>query len=65
MTEQTSPTIKNRFNLRTFGLFLLPIILLAGVIILFLNTGGGLDLESPVPIEELTIERYHLERDLI
>ena len=65
MTEQTSPTIKNRFNLRTFGLFLLPIILLAGVIILFLNTGGGLDLESPVPIEELTIERYHLERDHI
>ena len=65
MTEQTSPTIKNRFNLRTFGLFLLPIILLAGVIVLFLNTSGGLDLESPVPIEELTIERYHLERDHI
>jgi zinc transporter ZupT len=65
MTEQTSPTIKSRFNLRTLGLFLLPIILLAGVIILFLNTGGGLDLESPVPIEELTIERYHLERDHI
>ncbi len=65
MTEQLSSTMKNRFTLRTLGLFLLPIILLAGVIALFLNTGGGLDLESPVPIEELTIERYHLERDLI
>ncbi len=54
-----------RFTLRTFGLLLLPVILLAGVIALFLNTGGGLNLESPVPIEELTIERYHLERDHI
>ena len=65
MTEPTSTTTTPRFTLRTFGLLLLPVILLAGVIALFLNTGGGLDLESPVPIEELTIERYHLERDHI
>jgi len=65
MTEQTSPTTNTRFSLRTFGLILLPVILLAGVIALFLNTGGGLDLESPVPVEDLTIERYRLERGSI
>lgn len=64
MTEQTTPPKNNGFTLRTFALFLLPIILLAGVIALFLNTGGGLDLESPVPIEELTVERYRLEHDV-
>lgn len=62
MTESTSPETKNRFTFRTLILFLLPIILLAGVIFVFLNTGGGLDLKSPAPIENLTIERYHLER---
>jgi ZIP family zinc transporter len=62
MTNQTSPETTNRFSFRTLVLLLLPIILLAGVIFLFLQTGGGLDLDSPVPIEDLTIERYHLER---
>lgn len=56
MTEQTN----NRFTIRAFGLLLLPIILLAGVIFLFLNTGGGLNLRSPAPVEDLTIERYTL-----
>ena len=56
MTEQTT----NRFTIRTFGLLLLPIILLAGVIFLFLSTGGGLDLQSAAPVEDLTIERYTL-----
>ena len=28
-------------NLKTLGLFLIPIVLLAGVIALFLSTGGG------------------------
>lgn len=62
MTDQISPTTKSRFTLRTFILLLIPIILLAGVIALFLRTGGGLDLNSPAPIENLTIEKYHLER---
>jgi len=62
MTNQTSPETKSRFSLRTAVLLLLPIILLAGVIALFLRTGGGLNLNSPVPIEDLTIERYRLER---
>lgn len=65
MTQQTPPTPTNRFTLRTFVLLLLPIILLAGVIAVFLRTGGGLNLKSPVPIEMLTIERYRLERDYI
>jgi zinc transporter ZupT len=67
MTEQTfsSKTKTNRFTLRTFALLLLPIILLGGVIALFLATGGGLNLESPVPIENLDIERYHLEPNLV
>jgi len=56
MTEQTT----NRFTIRTFGLLLLPIILLAGVIFLFLSTGGGLGLQSAAPVENLTIERYKL-----
>ncbi len=62
MTNQTSPETTNRFSFRTLILLLLPILLLAGVIFLFLRTGGGLDLRSPAPIENLTIERYKLER---
>ncbi|MEK6752172.1 MAG: ZIP family metal transporter [Chloroflexota bacterium] len=62
MTDQTSLTTKSRFTFQTFILLLLPIILLAGVIALFLKTGGGLDLESPAPIENLSIEKYHLAR---
>jgi zinc transporter, ZIP family len=65
MTDQTPPETKTRFTFQTLILFLLPIILLAGVILLFLRTGGGLDMEAPVPIEDLTIERYYLEREYI
>ena len=65
MTQPTlQPTIK-RFTPRTIGLLLIPIILLAGVIALFLSTGGGLKLQSPAPVENLNIERYHLERNRI
>ena len=61
MTEQTT----NRFTFRTIGLLLIPIILLIGVIYLFLNTGGGLNLQSPAPVEELSIERYLLNPNQI
>ncbi|MGB7875109.1 MAG: hypothetical protein WBL25_12055 [Anaerolineales bacterium] len=57
MTENQTT---NRFSFRTLILLLLPIVLLAGVIFLFLSTGGGLDLRSAAPIEDLTIERYEL-----
>jgi zinc transporter, ZIP family len=56
MTQQTN----NRISLRTVGLLLIPIILLAGVIALFLSTGGGLNLDSAAPVESLAIERYVL-----
>ncbi len=62
MSEQILPATKKRFTIQTLGLLLIPIILLAGVIALFLSTGGGLDLQSPAPVEDLTIERYVLKR---
>ena len=61
MTQSTSQPTTTRFTFRTFVLLLVPIILLAGVIALFITTGGGLDLESPAPVEDLDVERYHLE----
>jgi len=63
MTQQ--PTQSSRFTFRTLVLLLIPIILLVGVIVLFLSTGGGLDLQAAAPVEELTIERYTLERNEI
>lgn len=46
-------------------LLILPLILLGGVIFLFLNTGGGLQLEQPVPVESLTVERTILKPNSI
>ena len=53
MTQQ--PTQTPRFTFRTFILLLIPIILLGGVIALFLTTGGGLNLDSAAPVENLDI----------
>ncbi len=58
-----SPTSQPRSNnLHTLGLFLVPVILLAGIIALFLRTGGGLNFESPVPIENLNVERIIIHK---
>src|SRR5687768_9899472 len=65
MTQPTSQPTTSRFTFRTLILLLIPVILLAGVIALFLYTGGGLRLESPVPVENLDVERYVLERNEI
>src|SRR5688572_31750472 len=65
MTLPTSQPTTNRFTFRTLILLLIPIILLAGVIALFLYTGGGLRLESPAPVENLDVEKYVLERNEI
>jgi zinc transporter ZupT len=46
-------------------LLILPLILLGGVIFLFLNTGGGLQLEQPAPVESLTVERTILKPNSI
>ncbi|MEO8356457.1 MAG: ZIP family metal transporter [Chloroflexota bacterium] len=61
MNQPASQPATNRFTFRTFILLLIPIILLVGVIVLFLSTGGGLRLESPVPVENLDVEKYILE----
>jgi zinc transporter ZupT len=61
MTRSTQPS---RFTVRTFALLLLPVILLAGVIALFLST-GGLELESAAPVENLDVERYTLGENTI
>ena len=63
MSESTSPT--SQLTGKTLLMLLLPLLLLAGVIALFLWTGGGLDLESAAPVETLNFERYTLERNLI
>jgi ZIP family zinc transporter len=68
-TKKTTKSIttgqREPSRLSTLLLFLLPIVLLAGVIALFLTTNGGLNLEAPVPVEDLKIERYVLERNQI
>ena len=65
MTQATPQPTTRRFTFQTLILLLIPILLLAGVIALFLSTGGGLDLEAPVPVENLAVERYHMERNMI
>lgn len=65
MTDTTVQSTPRRFTFQTLVFLLIPIILLIGVIALFLSTGGGLDLAAQVPVENLAIERYHLERNMI
>jgi zinc transporter, ZIP family len=65
MTETTPQPTPKRFTVQTLVLLLIPILLLIGVIALFLSTGGGLDLVAPVPVENLAIERYRLDQNII
>ena len=68
MTNKTSsPTKKQnqRITPRTIGLLLLPLVLLAAVILVFINTNAGLNFETPVPIEDLSVERVILTRNHI
>jgi len=65
MTQSTLPAGTKRFTIQTFVLLLIPILLLAGVIALFLSTGGGLRLASPVPVENLDVEKYILKHNSI
>ena len=58
MAENTvSPPKESKIGLTTAVLLILPLVILGGVIWLFLTTGGGLQLASPVPVEALTFER--------
>jgi ZIP family zinc transporter len=62
MTEQTGVLEKGKqFSPTTAVLLILPLIVLAGVIVLFLSTGGGLKLSAPAPVEALTVERTILK----
>ncbi|MBI4730616.1 MAG: ZIP family metal transporter [Chloroflexi bacterium] len=61
MTQQTTQSA--RFTFRTLILLLIPVIALAGVIALFLSTGGGVNLRSAAPVESLDVERYVLTQD--
>ena len=63
MTENTTKT--PRFTFKSLIMLLVPVILLAGVIALFLSTGGGLNLSSAAPVEDLDVERYVLNRGSI
>jgi len=63
MTENTTKT--PRFTFKSLIMLLVPVILLAGVIALFLSTGGGLSLSSAAPVEGLDVERYVLKRGSI
>jgi len=58
MSEQAVATAKkSTFSPGTILLLVAPLIALAGVIFVFLQTGGGLDFRSPVPVEAVTVER--------
>lgn len=46
----------------TWLLLLAPVVLLAVVIVVFLRTGGGLNFQSPAPVEALTVERTILTK---
>jgi zinc transporter ZupT len=61
MTDIPVQNSKNSIKTSMIFLALLPLVALAGVILLFLNTGGGLDLQSPAPVEALNIERTMLK----
>ena len=61
MTTTQKPTMSpapKSNGLSTLGLLLLPVVLLAGVILLFLFTSGaGLNIKPVVPVESLAFER--------
>ncbi len=62
MIEETQTRVQSkRTNPVTLVLLVLPLLILGGLIVLFLRTGGGLNLASPVPIESLSVERTVLQ----
>ncbi len=66
MTQQSTSVEKQKsFSPMTAILLILPLILLGAVIVLFINTGGGLHLEAPAPVEAVTVERTILKPNSI
>jgi zinc transporter, ZIP family len=57
-TVSSASAPRKGLDAKTVGLFILPIVLLIGVIALFLATrGAGLNIEPAAPIESLTFDR--------
>jgi zinc transporter ZupT len=68
MAESTiTPTTASKsFGAKTILLLVLPLLLLAGVIVVFLSTGGaGLHVEPAAPVEALSVEKTVLRPDEI
>ena len=66
MQTSTTPVRSRRSHLNAFGLFLIPIVLLLGVIALFLSTSGaGLNARPAAPIEQVQFERTILRPGVI
>lgn len=66
MSERSMPrSTEKHLSLTVATLLILPLLILAGVIALFVTTGGGLELSSPAPIEALTVERTRLRSNHI
>lgn len=66
MSESTMPrSPEKRVSVSVATLLILPLLILAGVIALFVTTGGGLELSSPAPVEALTVERTRLRPNQI
>ena len=66
MATTTTPATSRKSASRTLALFLLPILLLAGVIALFLATNGaGLNVEPAAPIETVQFGRTILRPEQI
>ena len=66
MATTTTPATSSKSGARTLALFLLPILLLAGVIALFLATdGAGLNVEPAAPIETVQFGRTILRPEQI
>lgn len=62
----TADQAKSGSALKTIGLFLLPVLLLVGVILLFLYTSGaGLNIEPAAPIETVQFNRTVLTPGMI
>ena len=63
MAAPNPTTLPSRaLSLKTVGFLIFPVLLLAGVILLFLSSNGaGLNVRPVVPVESLSIERTVLK----
>jgi zinc transporter ZupT len=65
MTKETTPKTPAGWTPKVVASALLPLLLLAGILYLFLAHGVGVDLRAPAPVEQLEFERVVLEPGLI